>query len=174
MKKPDECLKIYCEAFGNDEPDFTELLFKTCFEDCVFLEFDSRAVSMFFALPCEILTKTEKIPAIYIYAAATDKNFRGQGFMTKLLENYESTLPEDTVLFLRPANDGLVKFYKNCGFKVINAQNDCGKFPLVKPIGSFAEITKDITNGNGEEFTLMYYSKTQKNIDHLHFIYSME
>ena len=174
MKNINECLKIYCEAFGNDEPEFTDLLFKNCFEDCVLSEYKNSVASMFFALPCEIITETKKIPSIYIYAAATAQNFRGQGFMTKLLEDYKRTLPENTVLFLRPANNGLINFYKNCGFEVIKAQNDNSAFPLVKPINSFAKITKDITNGNGEEFTLMYYSKTPENINNLHFIYSME
>ncbi len=174
MNKQTECLKIYREAFGDEEPDFTDLLFKTCFKNCVFLEFENNIVSMFFALPCEIATKTENIPAIYIYAAATDKNFRGQGFMTKLLENYKSVLSEDAVLFLRPANDGLIKFYENSGFKEICGVNDNLNFPRVTPIDSFAYITNDITLGGGEEFTLMYYSKSGQNIEKLHFIYSME
>ncbi len=174
MNKQTECLKIYREAFGDDEPDFTNLLFTNCFKNCVFLEFENNIVSMFFALPCEIVIKTENIPAIYIYAAATNKNFRGQGFMTKLLENYKSTLPEDAVLFLRPANDGLIEFYKKSGFKEIYGINDNLDFPRVTPIDSFSDISNDITAGDGEKFTLMYYSKSQQNIKRLHFIYSME
>jgi len=174
MNKQNECYKIYCEAFGNDELDFTNLLFEKCFNRCVFCEVENQVASMFFALECEIETNAERIPAIYIYAAATLDKFRKKGLMTKLLENYKNSLPENTLLFLRPANTGLVKFYKNCGFKEICGINDNLNLPLVNPLNSFADITNDITSGSGEKFTLMYYSKKNTDFNNLHFIYSME
>lgn len=174
MNKKDECLKIYLEAFGNDEPDFTASLFENCLGSCVVFTSENQMASMFFALQCKIETTLKKLPAIYIYAAATSKNLRGQGFMTKLLEEYIKALNEDTILFLRPANDGLISFYKNCGFKEICGINDNKNLPRVIPLNSFADITNDITSGDGEEFTLMYYSKKQIEFDKLNFIFSME
>lgn len=174
MNKRELCLKIYCEAFGEDEPDFASLLFDSCFEQCVLCEAENEIASMFFALECEIVTRTKTIPAIYIFAAATNKKFRSKGFMTRLLEEYKNTVADNTVIFLRPANEGLINFYRNCGFKEITGINNNSSLPLVKPLGSFAKLTENILNGDGKEFTLMYYSKAQKITEDLHFIYSME
>ena len=174
MNNQNECLKIYCEAFGDDEPDFTELLFKNCFGNCVYKKTEKGIASMFFALECEIETKTNVIPAIYIYAAATRKDLRGLGFMSQLLEEYKSKTDENSVLFLRPANEGLIKFYKNLGFRESCGVNNNLALPKVNPVGSFAKITEDIKTGDGEKFTLMYFSKSKIDIDNLQFIYSME
>ncbi len=174
MNKFQECYKIYCEAFGEEDSPFTNLLFENCFKNCFFYEVQNQIASMFFALECNIETKTHKIPAIYIYAAATAKKFRSKGYMSKLLESFKSEIDSNSVVFLRPANDGLISFYKKCGFKVISAINETSGFPLVKPLNSFAKLTSEIDGGNGEKFTLMYYSKNPRDLENLHFIYSME
>lgn len=174
MNNQNECLKIYCEAFGNEEPDFTKLLFENCFGNCIYKETEKDIASMFFALDCEIETKTETIPAVYIYAVATSEKLRGLGFMSQLIEEYKATTDKNKILFLRPANEKLIKFYEKLGFKEICGVNDNLALPKVKPIGSFTKITEDILMGDGEEFTLMYYSNFKPNLEKLHFIYSME
>ena len=77
--KIDECIKIYKDAFGSSEP-FDTMLFEG-FGDCIHtVQREGKIVSMLFKLPCELEFggKSEKI--YYIYAAATDDEYRGRGY----------------------------------------------------------------------------------------------
>ena len=71
-----ECREIYREAFGTDE-DFENRLFSACADYCKELCINGKTVSMLFALPCNICKNGGIIPAYYIFAAATKKEFRG-------------------------------------------------------------------------------------------------
>lgn len=107
-----ECREIYREAFGTDE-DFENRLFSACADYCKELCINGKTVSMLFALPCNIYNGGGLIPAYYIFAAATKKEFRGKGYMTQLINSLET----DRLLFLKPANAPLFKFYEKLGFK---------------------------------------------------------
>lgn len=172
MVKSSDCDEIYCEAFGEDEADFRNKLFESCFKYVCFLEDNGEILSMLFKLPCKIITNEEKLNAGYIYAAATPIKHRSKGYMSLLLENVKQS--HNGVLFLRPANEGLIDFYKKNGFKTITGICNKNGFPLVEPIENFAKLTQNIKDENNEEFTLMYYCEKDINLENLHFIYSME
>lgn len=120
-KRDTEAIKrIYTEAFG-ESGEFDSAFFKEFSKYAVTEQKNGKTVSVLFKIPC-IINK-EKI--YYIYAAATDKSYRNQGFMKKLLERTAST--SDAPLFLVPSEASLVKFYEKCGFykkKGVNKNGD--------------------------------------------------
>lgn len=157
---------IYLDAFG-DENGFCTRLFDS-FGSVMECEYqDERPVSILFPLPCTLDLGDKKIPAKYIFAAATDKNYRSKGYMSRLIERVCSD--PDTFYFLRPATDDLVEYYSRLGFKPING---CG-------IGNYPEITVSEAHRTLAEkpedgrFTLMYRYCGNLSIDGITFKYSM-
>ena len=132
---------------------------------CEYLEKDGRIVSMCFALPCLIGGKKAK----YIFAVTTPQEFRGKGYAKELLDRIKQQ--DDSILILRPVNDGIIEFYKNLGFIPFTAVNTGGNL-AVEPLNEYKELAEEEKQTNGE-FTAMYYSKNQYDLEGLYFPYSM-
>lgn len=109
-----ECREIYREAFGSDG-EFENRLFTCCFKYCRTLSIGGKTASMLFALPCNIHNAAAPVPAYYIFAAATKKEFRGNGYMSRLIRSLES----DRLLFLKPASPSLFGFYERAGLSAV-------------------------------------------------------
>lgn len=179
MNREYACRMIYREAFNDPDTSYENALFENCYRYCKTLELDGEVVSMLFALPCSIDFSHKKADAIYLYAAATDEKFRGNGYMSELIEKLKSDT--DSIIFLRPATKELVGFYEKFGFKSIKTSNESKNGPLVIPeagyrvlVSNTCENTKK-TDENMENFTVMYYSKDEKEeICELYFVDSME
>lgn len=173
MKKENECRLIYKQAFKDEDTEFEDLLFEYCFPDCKTLVKEGKTASMLFALQCDVQTQEEKLKAAYIYAVATPEALRGKGYASELIEELKA---EDyDILFLRPANSSLIEFYKRLGFKEIKTDNKSPKAPKVIPTSGFKSLISatDLVDTDGD-FELMYYSKCNKELQKLYFIYSME
>ena len=101
------------------------MLFES-FGDCLHtVKQDGKTVSMLFTLPCELNFEGKKQKLYYVYAAATDKEYRGMGYMSALIK--EVTKVSDAPLFLKPATESLQSFYQKLGFEKINATTEkCG------------------------------------------------
>lgn len=171
MKVKSACIQIYREAFGNDGADFTNELFNDCFKYLLYLEREGEILSMLFDMPCKIITELEEIKAGYLYAVATAEKHRSKGYMTELLNLAKQ---QNKVLFLRPANENLIKFYENHGFKTIKGISNNNGLPKVEPDGDFLKFALNNAEENNREFPLMYFSIEDIDIQKLHFIYSME
>ena len=171
MNQKSICLELYKEAFPERDIPFEEELFENCFKYCRYIIKNGEIVSMLFALPCEIEIKKEKYKCIYIYAAATLKRCRGKGYMGELIEGLKETrMP----LLLRPSNEGLSNFYKKFGFKTVKAKKSKA-LPYVAPSEDFEKlIQKFPETETNQEYTAMYYSKNNINLDKINFIYTME
>ena len=117
MKSIEEIKEIYKTAFGS-YPLFDEPFFEA-FTDCAkTYEVNGKTVSVLFLLPCTL--KGEKI--YYLFAAATKRGEENKGYMTKLLDIVLKETKEP--IFLKPASDSLVDFYKKRGFiKTIGKAN---------------------------------------------------
>lgn len=164
-----ECREIYEEAFGKEDKDFTDALFKNCFKYCKVLRKDGKAVSMLFLLPCELLKENEKQDAYYLFAAATKKTERGKGYMKELIEEIKKD--GRTSVFLRPAEKGLIKFYENLGFKTLKAVNSSkGKVQLL-PKDEFKLLESFADSPDNTEFDFM---SNVENINTISFIYSFD
>lgn len=109
-----QCVKLYIDAF-HDDIEFTNLLFDNFFEDsCRYLLIDGKVVSMLFAMDVSINNKKGK----YVYAVATNENYRGKGYMKKLFDCISNEFSRDySFLCLRPMDDGLFNFYEKLGFE---------------------------------------------------------
>ena len=164
------CLRLYKQAFPEPDLPFEEAIFEHCFKYCRYIEENGKIVSMLFALPCELKTKTETKSVIYIYAAATLQEYRGRGYMARLIEQLNG---EGKALFLRPATEGLISFYKKFGFKAVNGFKK-EEAPYIKPCQGFETLIRKFPEeASGEQYTAMYYG-TEFEFDTINFIYTME
>ncbi len=153
-------IKLYNDAF-HDGP-FAEKLFSVC-GDCVkTLRIDGEIIALCLLLPCEINGKK----AHYIYGFTVKEDYRGQGFGKQFMEKIIAKT--EGLLILRPADNGLIEYYKKFGFKEINASNKAGEI-LVLPTGAFKEIAEKDKKG---EYAAMYLGDCDLN-GTLYFPYSM-
>ncbi len=79
---------------------------------------DNKIVAMFFLLPGKLNNNNCIYNSYYLYAACTDKEYRGRGIMKNLIEFaiYESKKRQINYIFLLPAEDSLYGYYENFGF----------------------------------------------------------
>lgn len=161
---------IYREAFQDEDTDFEDMLFKFCCEYIIDIKEKGETASMLFALPCKFSSGLDEIKAIYIYAAATKKVYRSKGYMAKLLNR---ATEENALIFLRPADKSLEKYYSKFAFKSIIGVTDNSECSLV-PLEGFKALTELIKpEKTGNKFTLMYYSENEIKADKIEFSYSM-
>jgi len=91
-------------------------------ENCLVYTIDGKVASMLHMLPLQIVTAEGKVPAHYIYAAATLPDFRGQGLMASLLsaavhvgewrgDHYSALLPSEPSLYHYYAQHGYQEYF---------------------------------------------------------------
>ncbi len=114
-----QATELYGLCFPEDPADFAENLTEKYFDDCCrYLLSDDRIVSMLYLFDGKIFMQGKILPAKYIYAAATHPDYRGRGFMSRLLEQViHEAERQDAVLILRPATESLFSYYGRLGFK---------------------------------------------------------
>lgn len=163
-----DAIRIYRDAFG-DDGDFAERLFNTFGNIAEKLTVNGKTVSLLFPLPCTLETEKEKIPAKYIFAAATDTAHRGNGFMSELIRKVCRN--DEIFYFLRPATPELIAFYKRLGFKEITGSGNTENLPRII-VGT---QHRNLAGGVCEDgvFTLMYKYSKPVDIKNLTFGYSM-
>ena len=173
MNRETTCRKIYRQAFCDPDTAFEDILFEHCFKYSKTLELGEDTVSMLFALPCSLMCVDEKKPAIYLYAAATDKAFRGKGYMSHLIEKLKTDT--EKTIFLRPANESLIGFYEKLGFKTISTYNQKENSLRLEPEEGFEKLVKSSgLPDDAEDFILMYYSKSEEINERVYFVNSMD
>jgi len=173
MNTEEQCRNIYRDAFNDPDTEFENKLFKHCFKYSKVINNGNEVAAMLFALPCTIKTSEKSFNAYYIYAAATLKKYRGQGFMKRLIQSLQ--IESDSVLFLKPASHDLIKFYEKLGFVEFSASlHDTGN-ALVVPDDDFKATADELIDENNEAlYTAMYYYKEKLNLNNLWFPYTME
>ncbi len=146
----DACIRLYDNAF-HDDRKFTAKLFDACFGNIETLRINGETVAMCFLLPCQIDGKNAK----YIYGFTVKEKYRGMGYGKELMEQIKNKT--DEILILRPADDGLIEYYKKFDFCEIEASNEKGNIKVC-PIDEFATINVMDKKGN---YTAMYYSQNK-------------
>ncbi|MGN0493022.1 MAG: GNAT family N-acetyltransferase [Acutalibacteraceae bacterium] len=161
--------EIYREAFG-DDGEFENRLFSLCGEYLRSVSCGEETAAMLFALPCKIIGCGEELDAYYLYAAATKKEYRGRGYMSRLIREL---IKEEKPIFLKPQNDRLTGFYERLGFQRFNAvtRGETGKTAL--PLGGFAELSVDEAEAAEFSYTAMCVG-SPVSLDNLCFAYIME
>ncbi len=151
----DKIIDIYRQSFG-DEPDFEKALFKNCGDYIKKLDKNGETVSILFLLPCEMLLNGVVNNAYYLFAAATPPEKRGKGYMSQLIERVKSET--SAPIILRPANEGLVNFYKKLGFSTLTGQDKTCANKILKPIKGFEVLCNQTEKTDEGKFTLMAYN----------------
>ena len=129
-------LEIYREAFG-DDGEFEDRLFSLCGEYLRTAKQDGNITALLFALPCEIISEEKRFDAYYLYAAATKKEYRKKGHMSRLIKGL---INEGKPIFLKPETEELIGFYERLGFKSFTAVTGATKI-TAKPKDGFAALS---------------------------------
>lgn len=166
-----ECREIYREAFNDPDTSFENLLFGLCGQYCRFEMCGDKTAAILFALPCRIMCGEKSTDAFYVFAAATKREYRKMGYMSRLIESLKA---EGVPLFLKPADTGLIKFYEKLGFTVFTARRtepaDCSALPE----GGFKELCRNFKDTNTESYTAMYLGPDNLKPENMYFPYTME
>lgn len=113
-----DLLELWTEAFGEEKEEALPF-FREIFPLCRAWQAEERGVlcAMAYALPQTVRSGERELPAAYLYAVATKKEYRGQGIASRLLGEMENALRQEGVagLLLVPANPGLFAFYEKLG-----------------------------------------------------------
>ena len=105
-----DILSLWNAVFGDSEEEIMFFINNAESAECLAYYESGRIVSMLFLVDCFINGKKGK----YIYAACTDKNYEGRGYMTEILNHSKKS--GYNYLCLIPASDSLVEFYRKRGF----------------------------------------------------------
>ncbi|MCI9272694.1 MAG: GNAT family N-acetyltransferase [Clostridiales bacterium] len=121
-KETKEELKALWLRCFDDIPEAVDLFLNTWFapDACVQATEDGRVVSALFLLPARIQGDGRMDQAHYIYGAGTLPEYRGRGFMGKLLRFADGAAARfrgDRYSFLLPENPGLYEFYRGAGYR---------------------------------------------------------
>lgn len=166
-----ECRELYREAFEDPNTEFEDRLFSLCGKYCRTLTLNGKTVSMLFALPCEIHSEGKILNGFYIYAAATAREHRGNGCMSRLINSLKC---DGALLFLKPADKELVGFYERLGFKPFTASRDLANDCRALPKDGFYMLSDSEKSENTGSYTAMYYGDGEIRLDGMYFPYTMD
>lgn len=149
----EQALTLYKTAFPEDPDDFAADFINRFFDkSCRYILKNDKIVSMLFLLDGSLVENGKFSPVLYLYAAATHPEYRGEGLMGELIEKAKTEAENKGAFILtKPASASLFDYYGRFGFKtavfsedrLINKQTD------VEPLGKI----------NRNE-----YEKTKKNL----------
>lgn len=102
---------LWKEVFGDTEEDITFFLENCRHKLCLGYFKDDALVSMLFLVDCFYCNRK----GAYLYAVCTKSEFRGRGFVSRLI--FEAKKLDYEFLWLIPAKDSLFEFYRRFGFE---------------------------------------------------------
>lgn len=139
--------RLWANVFG-DEEAYIGLFFKKAYFDSeCFAEIrDGEIISALYLLKSHIRIGGKIYHGRYLYAAATDKDFRGRGIMTKLLHEAESYVRSIELDFIAlvPAEDSLYDYYGRFGYKQLMYKYKIKSIcPQSENVNSYKAVTKE-------------------------------
>lgn len=170
INKKAEIKKIWKECF-NDTPEFVEMYFNRVYTDNagMVLEDESGVVSSLLLHSYPFLYQNTEIPISYIAGAATRRQARGKGYMSRLIVDAlkQSRERGDALCTLIPAHDWLYFFYDRFGFQTI-FYTDTQRFTSLHAFagsGSYHEIDNHF---NSEVYEAMHRFEMERGCGILH------
>lgn len=118
---------LWCEAFGDDECFVNAFFALMRAEDCVHtLSLEGRVIAALYALPCELRHGADTLRVAYIYAVATDKEYRGRGIMRLLMRRVHEALRAQgyAASLLLPSSASLAAYYGSMGYRVCASRRE--------------------------------------------------
>lgn len=97
------------------------------FSDTYAYRVDGKIVSAFYLIDASLQVNRETRPAKYLFAAATLPEYRGNGYMKKLIRYAADVQKKAGIadIFLFPANESLYNFYESLGFVCTFREREC-------------------------------------------------
>lgn len=137
-----EDLKMLWRKTFCDSKTYVDLFFEKIYlaeNTLVFVEND-RVVSALYMIPYKLLKDGRENSIAYLYALATDPEFRGRKIMSMLITKSLDICKERNYALsvLIPAEDSLLGFYRNFGYE------EC--FEQVKITKTLAEVREEAKN----------------------------
>ena len=114
-----QLFRLWKTVFGDDDA-YIRLFFDGAFQSsrCFAKKVDGRIVSALYLLDCGVKVNGEMLPGYYLYAAATEEESRGRGYMGALVEEAKRVSDEEKrLLLLVPASESLYAYYARFGFQ---------------------------------------------------------
>lgn len=117
-----QMMSLWMRNFG-DSKEYVSLVFDHYFnpENIAFREDNNNIVSALLGVPYEFKPVTGKglvLRGLYLCGLSTEKNYRGRGLMTSLLEEINDKAARNgfDFTFLIPSNEGIRRYYKDRGY----------------------------------------------------------
>lgn len=107
----EKIISLWSSVFGDSAEDIKFFLQECVHKLCLGYFIDDDLVSMLFMVDCYYCGKK----GAYLYAVCTNSNFRGRGYVSKLIDKAKKS--DNYFLWLIPANDSLFNFYERFGFE---------------------------------------------------------
>ncbi|MCM1364036.1 MAG: GNAT family N-acetyltransferase [Faecalibacterium sp.] len=122
----EQLTKLWHDVFDDDE-EYIKLFFDTVYKNSkTFAHFDGeKIVSVFYLLDCKIRYESCEYKGFYLYAAATDPDYRKRGLMSDLIEQAKQYCRDSNVSFISlvPGNEPLYAYYSKLGFQTAMYKN---------------------------------------------------
>jgi len=149
-----ELADLWIEAFGDDEQFVNSFIdsYMIAEYNVPVATVDGKVVSALYMIDFELYSNLECIGTCsYLFAAATKKEYRNKGFMSKLIEYtaelYKNRDIKAIFLFPQNQNDNLFRYYSKFGFKDIYKTKKIYSIPDAPSAVNDLELqTEDITN----------------------------
>ena len=112
--------RLWKQAFGDTDEEITRFFREAYPHASGFAARDGETlVGMCFALPQQLSCGDTVLSAAYLYAVATDEDYRGQGLCRALLAFAEKELKKrgTEAVLLVPADEGLAAMYERLGYR---------------------------------------------------------
>jgi len=152
---------LWKTVFG-DEDEYISLFFDNYFNETeAFGAIENeKLIAMLFLLPMKVRAGESSFDAKYIYAVATDPEYRGRGVSTKLLDKtHEYLKREGTDLsILVPASGSLFEFYSKRGFRT-DFSIDLIDWNRKQPSDSTADLVRESSLASLKHMRDEYFSK---------------
>ncbi len=137
----DEAIKLHLSAFPKDTVQDAEIIFNRLYPQNYYYKLmDGRIVSQMFVIDGSYASFNTG----YIYAAATHKEYRGNGYMSALIKQIKE---EFDILSLKPASESLYDFYARIGFKTLLFANNISGSEI-----NFTKTIRPVRIENLEQF----------------------
>ncbi len=154
-------ISLWNKTFKDSREMIEKYLDNMCKNNMVLITEEDKVIAMASILPVTMKNKKGR----YVYAVATDENYRGKGFAKAIMGEIDKIIKERAEHFavLVPASDSLFEFYKNLGYtQTVFAQpsiekTEAGEMISAKEYALIREeILKDLDYIKWSEESLKY------------------
>ncbi|MBQ9860403.1 MAG: GNAT family N-acetyltransferase [Clostridia bacterium] len=106
-------------CFPEDDEAFIHRFFAEFPAECGLVACKGDLLAMLFLLPAAVVYRDKQYPVRYLYAGCTHPAYRNRGIYTRLLSfaAEQAALLGARAIYLHPASDSLVEYYKRCGYR---------------------------------------------------------